>query len=71
MLPAKMKKGIAIRLKESIPPKIRVMTRDNGIPIAKATSIDEIQIARKMGNPKKIRAIKKKSKEDVGHGYPF
>jgi hypothetical protein len=52
-----MKKGIAMRLKESIPPKILVTTRERGEPRAKMIRIDEMQMAENIGNPKKMDTI--------------
>jgi hypothetical protein len=60
MFPAVTKKGIAIKAKESIPPKIRIISTVKGISIAMRKTIEVRRVAIKTGKPKKIRKINRR-----------
>ena len=53
-----MKNGMAMRVKESIPPNILVMTRDIGAPRASVTTIPEMHREKKMGKPKTMVSMR-------------
>jgi len=57
MFPARIKKGIAIRVKESIPPKRRTAKTDNGISSTKSMIMEENAIAIYMGIPMRMKMM--------------
>jgi len=59
--PARMKKGIAIKGNESIPPNMMVMSTDTGIPRMCITIREAIPMATEIGNPRKMNDPRKRN----------
>ena len=55
IFPASTKNGIAIREKELILPKSRIVTRENGMSMDTTKIMAVINVAIKIGKPKKMK----------------
>jgi len=60
IFPARIKNGMAIRQKESIPPNTLMIATEKGISRIARNVNDVIRVARKTGSPKKIKLINMK-----------
>ncbi len=58
MFPARMKKGIAMRLKESIPPKVLTGITDSGIPRTSTAASEVMMKEMKIGSPRKTSMMR-------------